>query len=121
MTSAWPTMGPLVAQDGPDPAERAEVVVVADGDHVGGLLDRLLDRPLDDVVATLQGALRRRLLLRVEHAAVAVPEARRGEAGAEQQRLDACLVERGEHRSQPGRPARGPAHALGEAVERLAL
>src|SRR6185436_4241566 len=56
-----------VAENRADPAERAEIVVVAHLDHLRRLLDRLLDRRLDDVLAALELLAVRPVVAREEH------------------------------------------------------
>src|SRR3712207_9085185 len=57
-----------VAQHRADPAQRAEIVVEAHLDHLRGLLDRLLDGRLDDVLAALERLAVGSLVAGVEHA-----------------------------------------------------
>src|SRR5215210_582677 len=112
----------LVPQDGADAAERPQVVVMADADHVGGLLDGLLDRLLDDVLDRHRGgALRHLLGRRVEESGIRVADPGGRHPGADQQDLHARLVERREDLGEPRRAAAAAADALGHAVERLAL
>src|SRR5215210_6415087 len=112
----------LVPQDGADAAERPQGVVMADADHVGGLLDGLLDRLLDDVLDRHRGgALRHLLGRRVEQVGGGIADTGGRHSGADQQDLHARLVERREHLREPRRAAASAADPLRHAVERLAL
>src|SRR5215211_2943497 len=68
MTSARVNAVISIAQDRADPAEWAEIVVVAHLDDPRRLLDRLLDRRLDDVLEALERLVVRPVVARVEHA-----------------------------------------------------
>src|SRR4051794_31108147 len=111
----------LVAQDGADAAKRPEVVVMADAYDLGRLLDGLLDGALGDVLHVLGGARGGAVLRRGEHAGPRVLPAVGGEPRGDQQDLHARLVERRQHVGEPGDAALTAAHALGQAIQRLAL
>src|SRR4051794_11062526 len=110
-----------VAQDRADPAQRAEIVVVAHLDHLGGLLDRLLDRRLDDVLAALELLVVGPVVAGVEHPGLLVAAARGAEALGHEQDPDPLLVERFEPRREAGGPAPATADALGQAIQCPAL